>query len=215
MSKKINLNRSLVLLSFQLSMLFVFLILIRAFTQFNVLWVWLIWNLFLAWVGLILIYFTPQKYNLITYPIYLLALLFFPNILYLITDLIHIRLVIFRTYSNFTLDIFDTALLLLLATIGIVMHLVAFNKHQSFWLNKFKEHQTYINPVLIGLVSYGLYLGRILRLNSWDFYHPKLLLSKTLNSFVDYRMYLFVAGAMIFNHLLLKYYEHRLKKYSH
>lgn len=216
MVKKINLNHKLVVGSFWLSILFIFLIIIRVFTQFNVLWVWLIWNLFLAWLALVLIYITPKKLNLITYLSYIVALLFFPNILYLITDLIHFRLIILRNYSNFQLDVLDTILLILLACIGMIMHVVVLHKHHIFWLNRApKKYHGMILPCLILLLSYGLYLGRVSRLNSWDtFSRPSLLLHKIFNSILDYRMYLFIIIISLFIYLIQKYYETRFKKCS-
>jgi uncharacterized membrane protein len=136
----------------------------------------LIWNLFLAFLPLLfawLLYQFAAKMNKVVIILCSLVwLLFYPNAPYMISDLIHVQqldpLVLYDA-----MIIFSFAILALffgfysLKIIHVLYQQIAGRKtaHTVVWVS-------------IILSSAGIYLGRILRLNSWDlFTHPLQVLA--------------------------------------
>jgi len=126
------------------------------------------WNLFLAFIpwlltSLVLIYPKTLR-NRITIILLLGSwLLFFPNAPYILTDLFHLRL-----KSSMPIW-FDLVLILSFAWTGLLFGLL------SLWdierileksLNNFWTKFTIISLLFLG--SFGIYVGRYLRWNSWD-----------------------------------------------
>lgn len=135
----------------------------------------LLWNLFLAWL--------PALSSLMAYNLYkegsrlswlmvggcaLIWLLFFPNAPYLLTDLIH-----FQPQADVPFW-YDLILFIAFAWTGFFLGLVSLFLMQTLvrkaagtitsWLFAFG---------VLGLSSFGIYLGRFLGWNSWDvFTHP-------------------------------------------
>jgi uncharacterized membrane protein len=131
----------------------------------------LLWNLFLAFVPLIIAwitYYMGNKGSIL--PVAILSflwLLFYPNAPYMISDLIHVN-------DNSPVILYETLLLFSFAMLALfygfyslkIIHLVF----------KFRIGTLAANIVIwicIVLSSTGIYLGRVLRLNSWNFFtHP-------------------------------------------
>jgi len=140
---------------------------------------YLVWNLFLAWVPYIIsIYFikneTPVKYFV---PLFILWLLFFPNAPYLVTDILHI------SSSSPLLLWYDSLLFFLFGWIGLLLGMLSL-----FQIHKYlQSHLTHLVSELsifaICLISsFGIYLGRFERWNSWDaFFSPIKLIKHSLN----------------------------------
>jgi uncharacterized membrane protein len=131
----------------------------------------LIWNLFLAFLPLLfawLIYqFAARMNKVLIILCTFVWLLFYPNAPYMISDLIHIQQLNPMVLYD-ALIIFSFAILALffgfysLKIIHVLYKQIAGKKvaHTVVWVS-------------IILSSAGIYLGRILRLNSWDFFtHP-------------------------------------------
>ncbi|CAH0177815.1 hypothetical protein SRABI27_01177 [Pedobacter sp. Bi27] len=117
-------------------------------------------------------------------PVILLTItwiLFFPNSPYILTDLFHLRL-------NGSAPIwFDLVLILSFAWTGLVYGLISLmdiEKHLITYLNK-----KLVNSLIISflfLASFGIYLGRYLRWNSWDIIsNPLGLASDILGRFLN------------------------------
>ncbi|HSP71694.1 MAG TPA: DUF1361 domain-containing protein, partial [Gaiellaceae bacterium] len=127
----------------------------------------LVWNLFLAWVpfGCALAAFSRarRRIDLVVVALLLLWLLFFPNAPYVLTDFIHLseRPSAPLWYDALMLSSFAwTALLLGFASLYLVQMVVRRVAGLAWsWL------------VVVGalaLASFGVYLGRFMRFNSWD-----------------------------------------------
>ena len=126
------------------------------------------WNLVLAFIpmGIALFLYTyPQLFikwwfrTLCT----LGWLLFFPNAPYVITDFIHLKL------SNGPLVILDFVMLFFFAAVALFMGLYSLQLLYRFYLLRFSRTLLDFTLVLVCLLSgYGVYLGRVVRLNSWD-----------------------------------------------
>jgi uncharacterized membrane protein len=142
---------------------------------------WLVWNLFLAWL--------PACSALVAYNLHkdhsklrgLLVLicaigwfLFFPNAPYLITDLIHLHA---RADAPFW---FDLVLLIAFAWTGFFLGLVSLLLMQEIVRRIFGAAVSWCFAfAMLGLGSFGIYLGRFLRWNSWD------VVTDPLKLFVD------------------------------
>ncbi len=146
----------------------------------SLVYIFLAWNLFLAfvpyWISSFLI---KQKQITIHYlPIALLWVLFLPNSPYILTDLFHLK-----PRNDIPLW-YDLVLVCSFALIGFTL----FYKSIIDMIKLAKEQidHTYIKfilPLFFWLIAFGLYLGRYLRFNSWDIVnHPFRLANKSFNS---------------------------------
>ncbi|WP_020536294.1 DUF1361 domain-containing protein [Lewinella cohaerens] len=129
------------------------------------------WNLILAWVPLGLLYLLPYmpRKRWIQGAILTAWLLFFPNAPYLMTDLIHLRV-----RPGIPLW-FDALLLFTFAYLGLALGIRTLEGLRSY----LREHysRTWANGFTLAtllLSGLGIYLGRVLRWNSWDaLLHPQ------------------------------------------
>ena len=128
---------------------------------------YLLWNLFLAAVplglSLVIRYGLPRLSNLVLAALTGVWLLFFPNAPYLLTDLIHLG-------ANTSVPLwYDLVVLLSFAWNGLVLGLVSLQEVQAALSTRLNR---LIGWGFVGLTlalgSFGIYLGRYLRWNSWD-----------------------------------------------
>ncbi len=152
----------------------------------------MVWNIFLAWIPFVLAGFLQQYRNKEKWKQLLLFgtwLLFFPNALYIVTDLVHLQ-----DETNMPWW-FDAVLLFASSFIGIVMAFVSLRKAELFLSSYFKPAMV---GVLMGLTlfvgSFGVYLGRFERWNSWDVVHDPIALGagiagKILNPVDNYEVW--------------------------
>lgn len=129
----------------------------------------LLWNLFLAWLPLVFALLACDEYhhgagrNWRFLGLGASWLLFFPNAPYIFTDLIHLRL---RFYQHFWVDL---TVILLCALTGLVLGFVSLFLMQSVVARRFgRPAGWFFIAAVAGLSGFGIYLGRILRFNSWD-----------------------------------------------
>ena len=126
------------------------------------------WNLFLAFVPWAVTSVTILKPKLQTYRITIFILLsiwllFFPNAPYILTDLFHLRL------KSAMPKWFDLILILSFAWTGLVFGFLSLwdiEKILSKSMNRI--WMSLISVCLLFIGSFGIYLGRYLRWNSWD-----------------------------------------------
>jgi uncharacterized membrane protein len=166
----------------------------------------LVWNLFLAWVPLgaaqLSVYFaqkTGWANGLASLSAMGAWLLFLPNAPYLITDLIHLR-------ARHSAPLwYDSLMLFAFAVAGLVgglysAHLVHRALHRRVgavggWL---------LMSFCLGLTGFGVYLGRFQRWNSWDLWHRPRALAHDCLAQVDNPLALQVTLA--FTTVLLIFY---------
>lgn len=151
---------SLVIMSFGL-------LLTRIIITGELTFTFLVWNLFLAYIPLGISTLVHLKRNEIErwqfWPIAGLWLLFFPNAPYILTDLFHLMP---RERSQ---EWFDLLLIVAFAITGLVFGLLSLrNMHRT--ISRLYSQSTVILFVScsIFLGSFGVYLGRFERYNSWD-----------------------------------------------
>lgn len=129
----------------------------------------LIWNLFLAWLPLVLAVLacearrqSPER----SWSFRALAaawLLFFPNAPYIFTDIIHLTA---RFHGRFWIDL---ALILSCALTGFVLGFLSLFLMQGLVARRFGRMAGWVFVAgVAGLSGFGIYLGRFLRFNSWD-----------------------------------------------
>jgi len=136
----------------------------------NLAYGFLLWNLFLAWLPLIFALLASEKYQATgsgrNWRFLGLAgawLLFFPNAPYIFTDLIHLSTHYFRHFW------IDLVLILLCALTGLVLGFVSLYLMQSVVTRMVGRAASWIFIAAVaGVGSFGIYLGRFLRFNSWD-----------------------------------------------
>ncbi|MEK7471574.1 MAG: DUF1361 domain-containing protein [Patescibacteria group bacterium] len=145
---------------------------------------YLIWNLFLAWIPYIIsLYFIKKDTSINSFiPLFILWILFFPNAPYLVTDVIHIA------SSPESLMWFDSLLFFFFGWIGLLLGMISlFHIHQYL-----KNHfSILISEIIIFAIcfvsSFGVYLGRFERWNSWDlFLDPFNFIKQLFNISADF-----------------------------
>jgi uncharacterized membrane protein len=128
------------------------------------------WNLILAWVPLLMSLAVVRRHapgrqssRAGTFALGAVWLAFFPNAPYLVTDLIHLRA------RGFVLQLYDAMMVFAFALTGLCI------AYLSLWLiHRLVERRlgraagwTFVAAVA-GLTGFGVFLGRVPRLNSWD-----------------------------------------------
>lgn len=133
-------------------------------------YLFLAWNLFLAWIPVVFAYvamaFSRRRQLLyVIVPAFaLLWLLFFPNAPYILTDLQHLAL------DTSTAPIwFDVLLLIWFSWTGVLLGIVSLYVMHNIVTGAFGRWPGWIFVfVVCGLGSLGIYIGRFVRFNSWD-----------------------------------------------
>lgn len=130
------------------------------------LFLFLNWNLFLAfipWFISSVISIRGFNKKIILIILIFFWLLFFPNSPYILTDLFHLRL---RGSAPIW---FDLIVILSFAWTGLVYGFISLMDIQ-FFLKKYISNIliNMITVILLFMASFGIYLGRYLRWNSWD-----------------------------------------------
>jgi uncharacterized membrane protein len=140
------------------------LILFRLFYFHSWHFVFLLWNIFLAWLPYLFSRFLKVEQAGWKQVLLLgLWLLFLPNAFYIVTDLVHLR------HPSIVPLWFDAAIIFSAATAGLIMALIAVYRVEKFLVQKFTKRQVGLTiPAVLFLSSFGVYLGRYLRWNSWD-----------------------------------------------
>src|SRR6266436_6471011 len=141
----------------------------------------LIWNLFLAWLPLIFSLLACEKYRNASgrnWRFLGLAgawLLFFPNAPYIFTDVIHLN----RGYfPHFWVDL---VLILSCALTGLILGFLSLFLMQTVIAKMAGRFASWLFIAgVAGLSGIGIYVGRFLRLNSWDVLLKPLALSRGL-----------------------------------
>lgn len=144
------------------------------------------WNLFLAfipWVASSVVIINPRlnKNKIATLIILMIWILFFPNSPYILTDLFHLKP---RSSAPIW---FDLILILSYAWTGLLYGFISLMDIESLLKRKLSNTITFAGvTMLLFLGSFGIYLGRYLRWNSWDvLQEPYSLLNDIGDRFIN------------------------------
>ena len=162
------------------------LLLIRIVVSHRMSYVFLAWNLLLAYVPLMIANWLNRHEgvmrNAVTLGLSISAwLLFMPNSFYILTDLFHLQT------TGGSRPWFDLTLILSFAWNGILFGIISIWKMEML-LKRTKGH--FISALLIfavmWLTAFGVYIGRFLRFNSWDIiFNPFPLLTDIVEMIVN------------------------------
>jgi len=130
----------------------------------------LLWNLFLAWIPFMLAYFAHlvswrrATLYLIIPAIAFLWLIFYPNAPYMLTDLQDLS----RRATDAPLW-YDVIIVVWCSWTGMLLGVISLYLMQDIIIRTFGRATGWIFVFVISaLSSFGIYVGRFVRLNSWD-----------------------------------------------
>ena len=159
----------------------------------------MIWNLFLALVPLVFSWLLIHKWGKgwLGWVLFAVWLVLIPNAFYMVTDLIHISQLRFyyflERYSDFSKAIYaenvGAWVEMFYLTSGFLLGLVAGLKSMRDVMGslgkKVKERKKFLVAVggMVLLIGFGMWMGRFLRLNSWDVLMPWRIFIKVFQEF--------------------------------
>ena len=130
----------------------------------------LVWNLFLAWIPFMLAYFAhlvSWKRSTLYFVIPVIAflwLIFFPNAPYMLTDL--------QDLARRSFDAplwYDVIIVVWASWTGMLLGVISLYLMQDIIIRTFGRVPGWVFVFAISaLSSFGIYIGRFVRLNSWD-----------------------------------------------
>lgn len=161
--------------------LYVFFLFIAALLLFRIwysgtlTYTFLGWNLFLAWIPYVLStffnHYTNRQYWK-QFVLFVSWLLFFPNALYIVTDLVHLQ-----GQHNMPWW-YDAVLVFASSFMGIALAFISLRKAEFYLQGIFRPGQVNgLMALILFLGSFGVYLGRFQRWNSWDVLHNPVALA--------------------------------------
>ena len=180
----------------------------------------LVWNLFLAWIPFMLAYFAHavawrrRSLYLVMPLVAFLWLIFFPNAPYMLTDLQDLA----RRASDAPLW-YDVIIVGWSSWTGMLLGVISLYLIQDIIARSFGRTAGWIFVFVIsGLSSFAIYLGRFVRLNSWDILQdPAETAQEVLGIIVDPSMrlaafILLYTFFFLFIFLLLYSFSHMLRE---
>ncbi|MBN2546497.1 MAG: DUF1361 domain-containing protein [Spirochaetes bacterium] len=225
-SRIIQLTLSLLLASIGCSILLIVRMKLTGSIQYS----FLIRNLVLAWIpyfiALFIKYFlflikVESQLKIFVSIFSLVWLIFFPNSSYIVTDFIYILKFPFfipdkSFFTSNTLIWFDIILSSSFAFIGHIIGLISLLMMHTVF-DKFMKKLTgwFIIVISVFLSGYGIFLGRFIRLNSWDIFHKtSFVLIQILSNLISLKAILFssAVGFFIFLTYIIIYYIYFLRR---
>lgn len=162
-------------------------------------WYYIIWNYFLAAIPVFFALFAKEfaargkKFLMFCFSF--LWILFFPNSPYMITDLKYI--------SNVGINLWDSTqagenivtwlyLLTIVVSVfcGVLVGLLSLFEMHSLIKTKFNGFVCWLFVILVcAISSFGIYIGRFSRVNSWDILQPIHLVEESIKYFGDFTLW--------------------------
>jgi len=147
-------------------------------------YLFMIWNLFLAWIPFLISFFLYQMRVRRGWALLVAGcawLAFFPNAPYMLTDLIHLG------KPKSAPIWFDSMMLVTFAWNGLFLALVSLRMMQSLVRQRWGNLVSWFFALAVLVLSgFGVYLGRFERWNSWDVVtNPSSILADILRMAAD------------------------------
>ena len=175
------------------------------------------WNVFLALLPFDFAVIVSMTHFRVLKGLFLaLWLLFFPNTMYMMTDFIHLYAI--GTNLDQAAQFFNYAVLATGIFMGVGLGILSLEIITQTLVKRHAHLVYFLMTAIVSVVSaFGIYLGRYLRLNSWDiFFHLNDVMSNIMFS-LSYHMLAFMilfAGAQ-FAVLVIFHYGIRLLQINH
>lgn len=173
----------------------------------------LIWNIILALIpfdlALLIRYF--KKYRLVQILITIVWLVFFPNAMYMVTDFSHLSSI--GTGLMTETQFFNYAILAVSVLTGLILGISSAHIVGRVYCQKLSTVWTIMFYVVLSFVSaYGIYLGRFLRINSWEIVSDPQKVIKLFMASISMHSLVFVIsfGALQFALLVLYHMVRRI-----
>jgi len=189
-----------------LSLLAISMVFIRLRSTDSLRFIFLIWNLFLAWIPWAIAWWMTRRERpaWVLWLLGVLWLLFLPNAPYILTDLFHLR-------SRTGIPLwYDLVMIMAFAWSALAWGLFSIGRIQALLSARVPKAWTALfTPLAIFLSAYGVYLGRYGRWNSWDLLSsPDSLLRYALDPVADPDKYVNVwAFTLIFGGFIYLIYR--------
>jgi uncharacterized membrane protein len=175
---------------------------------------WLVWNLFLAYLPYLLSSWLTikQPRRPVILALSAIWLLFIPNTFYILTDLFHLH----DSRNSRSPEWFDLALIFSFAWNGLLLGVLSIRQMEKLLLPAADRLRSklFLYPIMF-LCALGVYAGRYLRFNSWDVLSNPLQLVTDMMSMVIHPLQNQSAWGMIACYtILLCFIYNMLKKMS-
>ncbi len=166
------------------------------------LFIMLVWNIILASLPLVFMnrgLRSGKKWKMILY--LLLWIMFFPNAIYMITDFIHLSndqmiwSIPVELYSGldgtrYSMDIFKWSKLLVISLGAFYALMIGLESLSRFYdFIKIRKGRLVSGVVIVlisSIASFGVFIGRFLRFNSWDIAQPINLMTGIFESLTGF-----------------------------
>lgn len=175
-----------------LGLIFIIFSFVLGFILKNGLIIFLSWNMILSMsvylFSSLTVYLHKKEKNRIFIIMSLIVwILLFPNSFYILTDVIHFQQYqFFQTYPNiYLLDVYDWYVyfdIIVGALISIKIGLMSLEQIKKIIPKNLKKYQFICIIGLFFISSMGIYLGRFIRLNSWNIFD----ISRIFQGIFDY-----------------------------
>lgn len=177
MLEKIKNHKNIILIFLVLvaaSAISLFLASIRMSRSDSVRYGFLLWNLMLAWIPFLFAALAYALANVRKRILYLLVfasaaawLIFFPNAPYILTDFQHLK----QTTDGIPIW-YDVILIVWFAWTGLLLGIVSLYLMQEIITRMLGKSVSWLFVIAVTVLSsFGVYVGRFMRWNSWDAWH--------------------------------------------
>lgn len=147
---------------------------------------WMSFNIFLASLPFVLSFFLfrkDQKISIIWLFGLFVFIIFLPNAPYVLTDLMHLYKGTAPESIKFVVTVVWQYIILILA--GCALFAESFKRFEQFALSRVKINFHIFRVIVFLILSIGVYLGRFLRLNSWDVFLKPTYVLENLNALLN------------------------------
>jgi len=134
---------------------------------------WIVWNLFLAFIPLVLSFWLFRRQtgsrSWLWWLAFIIFIAFLPNAPYLLTDIIHLIRGTREGYSAWIISLIFLPVHVIAILVGFEAYVISL-LNQAIYLKRQGARQFILPSELMmhGLCALGIFLGRLQRLNSWD-----------------------------------------------
>lgn len=168
--------------------------------------VWMLWNIFLALVGVffgwLMIRSTSTRVKML---FGFFWLLFVPNAIYIVTDIIHIPTQFSKIDSLLIIPLFLQYLILEIS--GIVTFVISIYFFEiTLCLKRFRLSKLLVIFIIIVtnfIIGFGVVVGRVQRTNSWDvFLNPGRVIDDAYNIVINPNLFIFTIAMGIISNIV-------------